>query len=84
MRATITVTPEAQALVQKAMRERGVTFNKAVNDAIVTALTAGRPRESLSIPTVDMGRATVTVERALQLAGNLEDEEWLRKTSVGT
>lgn len=83
MRTTITLTPEAEALVQKAMRERGVSFKKAVNDAIVTALTAGRARESFSTPTFDMGRAKVPVERALQLAGNLEDEELLRKMSVG-
>lgn len=83
MRTTITLTPEAQALVRKSMQERGVSFKAAVNEAIVVGLSVGRAREPVSTPTYDLGRTRIPVEHALRLAGELEDEELLRKRAMG-
>ncbi|MGC1208120.1 MAG: antitoxin [Ornithinimicrobium sp.] len=83
MRTTITLTPEAETLLRRRMLASGVSFKDAVNGAIVAGLTAGQAAESFSTPTFDMGTTKVPLERALQLAGELEDEELLRKRVLG-
>ncbi len=55
MRTTITLTPEAQRLVEQAMRERGAKFRDVVNEAIVTALRPPVPEEPFVMPTFDLG-----------------------------
>ncbi len=62
MRTTIPLEPDVEALVKRAMQERGLTFKQAVNEAI-------------RFPTHDMGDAMVDVTKALRLAGELEDHE---------
>ncbi|MFC7581726.1 hypothetical protein ACFQ23_04385 [Schaalia naturae] len=42
------------------------------NEAIVRGLAA--PAQSVDTPTFDLGHARVSLERALELAGELEDE----------
>ncbi|MBW7915501.1 MAG: antitoxin [Trueperaceae bacterium] len=83
MRTTVTLTPEAAMLVQKAMRERGLSFKEVVNSAIVRGLGPDAPVEPFSTPVFDLGAARLPVERALQLAGELEDEALLGKTVLG-
>lgn len=83
MRTTVTLTPTAEALIKKAMRERGITFKDAVNAAIVEGLGPNTPRQPYSTPTYDLGRARLPVEQALRLAADLEDEELLRKRALG-
>ncbi len=83
MRTTITLTPEAETLVRRSMRERGLSFKAAVNEAIVTGLTTGQVRQSVTTPTFDLGQTKVPLEQALRLAGELEDEELLRKRAMG-
>lgn len=82
-RTTITLTPDAEGLVRKAMRERGLTFKEAVNAAIIEGLTSTARRERVETPTFDLGRARLPLERALALVGELEDEELLRKRELG-
>lgn len=79
MRTTVTLTPEAAALIQKAMRERGLSFKEAVNGAILQGFASPASGEPFSTPSFDLGAARVPVEHALRLAGELEDEELLRK-----
>ena len=43
MRTTVTLDPDVERVLQAAMRERGISFKQAVNDAI----RAGLMRESL-------------------------------------
>ncbi|PWJ55829.1 hypothetical protein SAMN06264364_102195 [Quadrisphaera granulorum] len=65
------------------MAERGLTFKDAINTAIVNG---SRPREvrPYRTPTFDMGGpARVNLDRALALAGDLEDEEIIRKMERG-
>ncbi len=84
MRTTITLSPDAEALIKATMKQRGITFKQAVNEAI---LQGARPQGSadrrFSTPTLDLGRASVPVERALTLAAELENEELLRKRALG-
>lgn len=81
MRTTITLTPDADALVRKVMRERGLSFKDAVNEAILGGLQPARP--PFRTREVDLGGARVSVVKAVQLAGELENEELLRKSALG-
>jgi hypothetical protein len=82
VRTTITLDAEAAALVQKAMRERKLSFKQVVNDAIVRGL-APQQRATVDLPSHDYGPPLVNLDKATQLAGELEDEEILRKMSMG-
>ncbi len=82
MRTTITLEPDTDALVRRLMRERGLSFKQAVNEAIRAGSPAAVRRRAFRTPTFDMGRPAVPVEHALRLAGELEDEELVRKLAA--
>jgi hypothetical protein len=81
MRTTITLDPDVEALVRKAMAERGIAFKQAVNEAVRSGLEPSRRSRSRT-PTFRMGKPVLNVEKALRLAGELEDEELVRKLSM--
>jgi hypothetical protein len=82
MRTTVTIDPDLDAKLRALARERGVSFNEALNAALRLGLSAGqrgfpRPYRVASKP---MGlRRGIDLDRALRLAGELEDEETVRK-----
>ena len=82
MRTTITLEPDVEALVKKAMRDRGLSFKDAVNQALRKALTTGRGSDPYRTPTFDMGAPLVPLDRALRLAAELEDDEIVRKLEL--
>lgn len=83
MRTTVTLEPDVEALVKRAMRERGLTFKEVVNEAIRagmgTSPTGGRP----SLPVHDMGEPLIDVTKALRLASELEDQELAERLARG-
>jgi hypothetical protein len=83
MRTTVTLDPPADAYVKRLMREKGLSFKEAVNRAILDGASAGKRRKPFQSPTFDMGPAQVPLDKALQLAGELENQEILRKIRVG-
>jgi hypothetical protein len=83
MRTTVTLDPDTEALVRRRMRERGVSFKVALNDAIREGLTSQRNRTQFRTPTADLGLPAVSLDRALLLVGELEDEELVRKQRLG-
>ena len=82
MRTTITLTAEADALVRRVMRERGLSFKDAVNAAIVDGL-APQPHTAFETPVRRLGRARVPLDHALAAASDLEDEALLQKRELG-
>ncbi len=83
MRTTVTLDPDTEALIRKRMRERGSSFKEALNDAIREGL-GGTPRRSrFRTRTANLGLPAVNLDRALQLAAELEDEELIRKMRTG-
>jgi len=79
MRTTITLDPDTEALVKRLMRERGLSFKEAVNQAIRRGL-APEPSEPRRTPTFQMGLdPALPWDKALELAGLLEDEELARR-----
>lgn len=84
MRTTVTLDPDAEQIVRRRMRERGMTFKEAINDAIRSGASTGRTPTPFRTQTAAMGESTVNLDRALQLAGELEDEELVRKLRTGS
>ena len=83
MRTTVTLDPDTAALLQRVMKERGIGFKQALNDVLRRALTGDGEDLEEVLPVRSMGSPMVNLDKALQLAGELEDEELLRKTGLG-
>lgn len=84
MRTTVTLDPDVEALIKRAMRERGLTFKQAVNDAIRAGAGPGSSAQDVGFPTYDMGEAVIDITKALRLAGELEDQELSARLARGT
>jgi hypothetical protein len=85
MRTTVTLDADAKALVEKLMRERGLTFKEAVNFAIRAGLGGQRGSSSARTPTFRMGfEPAIPWDKALRLAAELEDEELARRLVART
>lgn len=82
MRTTVTLDPDTAALVSRRMRERGESFKQAINEAI-RAGARDSDRAAFRTRTADLGVPAVTLDRALQLAADLEDDELVRKARLG-
>lgn len=83
MRTTITLDPDVEEQIRRVMRERGLTFKEAVNRAIRAGLAPRGSGEAARTPTYRMGFAeALPWDKALRLAGELEDEELARKLAA--
>jgi hypothetical protein len=84
MRTTITLEPDVRALIDRAMKERGISFKEALNDAVRAGLTQAMPRrrgfvqKSYSLG----GDQNFRWDKALEAAAAIEDEELGRKFSL--
>ena len=76
MRTTITLEPDVEALLKKAMRERDLTFKDAVNQAVRDGL-ARRVEKAPPFKqrAFHMGKPRVDLTKALALADELDDIE---------
>jgi hypothetical protein len=81
MRTTVTLDPDVDALLRRRMREHGESFKRALNDAVRAGLgAAGEP--AFRTRTFPMGEPAVPLDKALQLAAQIEDEELLRRLAA--
>lgn len=78
VRTTVTLDPDTEQLVQRRMRERGETFKQALNGLLRDAVRATSPVPAFRTETAAMGTSRVSLDRALQLASDLEDDERIR------
>ncbi|HEU0168089.1 MAG TPA: antitoxin, partial [Chloroflexota bacterium] len=63
--------------------QRGVSFKQAVNDAIRAGLAPAKPKP-FRLRTHHMGwRPDVNLDKALQLAAELENQDIVRKLRLG-
>jgi hypothetical protein len=83
VRTTVTLDPDTEALLRRRMRERGLSFKAALNEAVRAGLAPEKASGRFRTPTADLGLPIVNLDRALVLAGELEDEELLRKQRTG-
>jgi hypothetical protein len=85
MRTTVTLEADTEALLKRLMRERDLSFKQAINEAVRRGLTSPQgEREPFRTRTYDMGvKPGVNLDKALRLAGELEDAEIVRKLRLG-
>jgi len=79
MRTTVTLDPDTEQLLRARMEERQISFKQALNDTLREAMTAAPAAAPFRTRTAALGRPTVNLDKALQLAGELEDEELVRR-----
>ncbi len=84
MRTTVTLDSDVEQLIRRRMRERGQSFKEALNDAVREGVLAPKRRLRFQTETAPMGEPTVSLDRALQLAGDLEDEDLIRRMRSGS
>lgn len=82
MRTTVTLDPDTRLLVERSMRERGLSFKEALNEAIRAGLAPSERDRSRTLSR-SLGPARLDLTRALRIAGDLEDEASVRMLSEG-
>jgi hypothetical protein len=82
MRTTVTLDPDTRLLVERAMRERGLSFKDVVNEAIRAGLGASDRSGRYTTPR-ELGPPRVDLTKALSIAGELEDEALARRLAEG-
>jgi hypothetical protein len=85
MRTTLTIDDELAIKLKDRARERGLPFKQVVNEAIRAGLSGGGNRtRRYKAPDLPLrARPDAELDKALQLAGTLEDTELLRKRTLG-
>lgn len=83
MRTTVTLDADVEDMIRRAMHERRATFKQVVNDGLRLALREPGPPRRVETPTFDLGEPRANLDRALALAGALEDEERQQRLAVG-
>jgi len=83
VRTTVTLDPDTEALVRKRMNERGVGFKTALNDLVRESVQSAAARVPFRTVTKAMGKPRINLDKALQIAAELEDEELIRKMRRG-
>ena len=87
MRTTVTLDPDVEALVKRVMRERGLSFKEALNDGLRKSYNSSKratPAKPFHTPAFDIRfNPNVNLIKALQLAGEMEDEEIMPKMLLG-
>jgi len=85
VRTTVDLDPDVDARLRALARERGVPLRVVLNDALRAGLrpASGGEAPPYVLPSRRLGlRPGINVEKALSLAGELEDEEILRKLEL--
>lgn len=84
MRTTVTLDPDVEALLQRAMKQRGSSFKEVLNSAIRAGLTRpNQKRPPFVQKTYSLGaEQNFRWDKALEVAAAMEDEELMRKLSL--
>jgi hypothetical protein len=85
MRTTLTLDPDVAAKLKEEARRQGISFKEAVNSNLRRGLATGKPAAATYRvePRPMRAKPGLDLDQARHLADRLEDEEVLRKTSVG-
>jgi hypothetical protein len=86
VRTTVTLDPDVAEQLKSLARRRNVSFKAALNNAVRAGLAAERGSKSskpYKMPTYRLGLMPgIDLTKALQLAGELEDQETIRKLEL--
>ena len=79
----MTLEPDTRLLVERAMRERGLSFKDAVNEAIRAGFAPTPPASRGYTTPRTLGPSRVDLTKALSLADTLEDDTLARRLGEG-
>jgi len=81
MRTTVTLDPDVAAKLKQAARDQGVSFKEVLNSSVRRGFSSAEVKTSpYRVRPQNLGvRPGVNLDKALQLAGELEDAETIRK-----
>jgi hypothetical protein len=84
MRTTIDLDPDVDARLRALARERGVPLRTVINDALRAGIQPGVGEATpYVLPSRHLGvRPGIDLDKALRLAGELEDNESVRKLDL--
>ena len=84
MRTTVTLDPDVAAKLKAEARERGVSFKEVLNTSVRRGFeSGGGERQPYRVNPRRLGaRPGVDLDKALALAGELEDAEIVRKLAL--
>jgi hypothetical protein len=85
VRTTVTLDPDVERLIREAMKERGVSFKVALNEAARKGLLRDKPRRTgrFAQRSFSLGDGQgFRWDKALAVAEAMEDEELSRKLSL--
>ncbi len=85
MRTTVTLDSDVERLIKDAMRERGISFKEALNEAARIGLRGKGPKRAQNFvqKTFRMGEGQqFRWDKALAVADAIEDEELSRKLTL--
>jgi hypothetical protein len=83
VRTTVSLDPDTRLLIERAMRERGLSFKEAINEAIRAGLGASNSVPRAYTTPRALGPARVDLTKALRLASDLEDDALARRLAEG-
>ena len=79
MRTTVTLDDDVVEVIRRRMNEQRVSFKQALNDVVREGAGRRPTPPKFTTRTADLGVPSVNLDRALQIAADLEDEELLRR-----
>jgi hypothetical protein len=84
VRTTVDLDPDVDARLRALARERGVPLRTVINDALRAGTHPGADdATSYTLPSRRLGvRPGIDLDKALRLAGELEDDEIVRKLDL--
>ena len=83
VRTTVTLDADTELIVRRRMRSQKISFKQALNDAIRDG-AAGAEIAVFRTATASMGEPTVNLDRALQIAAELEDDALVARMKAGS
>ena len=84
MRTTVTLDSDTEQIVRQHMTERRVSFKQALNDLVREGRASAEGPRQFKTTTRSMGRPKVDLDKALRLAGELDDSEIAAKLETGS
>lgn len=83
MRTTVTLDPDVTARLRDEMRRTGSSFKDVLNSAVRAGLIKGVPTRPYRTPSRALGlRPDINLDKALRLAGELENSELFHKMEL--
>jgi hypothetical protein len=79
----VTLDPDVAAKLRRVARERGVSFKEALNSSVRRGLSSAEAPRPYRVPVRHLGvKPGIDLDRALRIAGEIEDAETLRKLAL--